>query len=117
MEIETLDEGRDEQVVDRLIKAAVLTVFKERCPMEQLRAVVDAFEEDTIVHAGDDVPASTYVELLSGMPDLRKQVLVLAGGESPAAVASAVEFVLEGLHLSKRLNKEGVAGRATYRGR
>ena len=31
--------------------------------------------------------------------------------------ASATELVLEGLHLSKRLNKEGVGGRATYRGR
>ncbi len=117
VEIETLDEGRDEQVVDRLIKAAVLTVFKERCPIEQLRAIVDAFEEGTIVHAGDDVAAATYVELLNGMPDLRKQVLALAGGESPAAVASAVEFVLEGLHLSKRLNKDAVGSRATYRGR
>jgi len=117
VEIETLDEGRDEQVVDRLIKAAVLTVFKERCPIEQLRAIVDAFEEGTIVHAGDDVAAATYVELLNGMPDLRKQVLALAGGESPAAVASAVEFVLEGLHLSKRLNKDAVGARATYRGR
>jgi magnesium chelatase subunit I len=32
-------------------------------------------------------------------------------------VASAVEFVLEGLHLSKRLNKEALGARATYRGR
>jgi magnesium chelatase subunit I len=38
-------------------------------------------------------------------------------GETPAGVASAVEFVLEGLHLSKRLNKDAVAGRAAYRGR
>ncbi|HZQ88082.1 MAG TPA: sigma 54-interacting transcriptional regulator [Acidimicrobiales bacterium] len=117
VEIETLDEGRDEQVVDRLIKAAVLSVFKERCPMDQLRAVVDAFDEGTVVHAGDDVSAGTYVELLGKMPDLRKQVLALAGSESPAAVASAVEFVLEGLHLSKRLNKDAVGARATYRGR
>ena len=41
----------------------------------------------------------------------------LTEDESPAAVASAVEFVLEGLHLSKRLNKEAAGGRATYRGR
>src|SRR5579871_5226724 len=117
VEIETLDEGRDEQVVDRLIKASVLSVFKDRCPMDQLRAVVDAFDEGTVVHAGDDVAASAYVELLAKMPDLRKQVLALAGSESPAAVASAVEFVLEGLHLSKRLNKDAVGARATYRGR
>jgi len=32
-------------------------------------------------------------------------------------VASAVEFVLEGLHLSKRLNKDAAGARATYRGR
>jgi magnesium chelatase subunit I len=41
----------------------------------------------------------------------------LAGSETPAAIASATEFVLEGLHLSKRLNKESAGGRATYRGR
>jgi magnesium chelatase subunit I len=117
VEIETLDEGRDEQVVDRLIKAAVLSVFKERCPIDQLRGVVDAFEDGSVVHAGDDVPAASYVELLGRMPDLRRQVVTLAGSESPAAVASAVEFVLEGLHLSKRLNKDAAGARATYRGR
>jgi magnesium chelatase subunit I len=41
----------------------------------------------------------------------------LGVGESPAAVASSVEFVLEGLHLSKRLNKDAVGGRALYRAR
>jgi magnesium chelatase subunit I len=46
--------------------------------------------------------------------------MVLTGGdETPAAVAAAVEFVLEGLHLSKRLNKDGASSAkgATYRGR
>ena len=42
---------------------------------------------------------------------------MLAGSESPAAVASATELVLEGLHLSKRLNKEAAGARAQYRGR
>jgi magnesium chelatase subunit I len=37
--------------------------------------------------------------------------------ESAASVASAVEFLLEGLHLSKRLNKDAAGGRAAYRGR
>ena len=117
VEIESLEEGRDELVVERLVHAAVLTVFKDSCPPEQYRAVVDAFEDGTIVHAGDDVPASTYVELVSKMPALRKQVASLVDSESPAVVASAVEFVLEGLHLSKRLNKDAAGARSTYRGR
>ena len=51
------------------------------------------------------------------MPTLQPSVMALAGSETPAAVAAALEFVLEGLHLSKRLNKEATGGRATYRGR
>jgi magnesium chelatase subunit I len=117
VEIETLEEGRDEQVIERLLKSAVLTVFKERCPMEQVRDVVLAFDEGTIVHAGDDVASADYVSTLSQLPALQGPVMALAGSETPAAVASATEFVLEGLHLSKRLNKDAVAGRATYRAR
>jgi magnesium chelatase subunit I len=117
VEIETLDDGREEQVVDRMLKAAVLTVFKERCPIEQFRDVVIAFDEGTVVHAGDDVSSATYVETLAQLPALQSPVMSLAGSESPAAVASALEFVLEGLHLSKRLNKDAVGARATYRSR
>src|SRR5205823_3437024 len=118
VEIETLDEGRDEGVVERLIKASVLTVFKEHCPMEQFRDLLLAFDEGTVVHAGDDVTSSGYVDALAKMPALRPPVTALTGGrETPAAVASAVEFVLEGLHLSKRLNKEAAGGKAAYRGR
>jgi magnesium chelatase subunit I len=40
-----------------------------------------------------------------------------AGVESPSAVAAAVEFILEGLHLSKRLNKDALGTNATYRGK
>jgi len=117
VEIETLEEGRDGQVVERLIKQATLSVFKSRCPMEHFKDVVLAFDEGTVVHAGDDVSSAAYVETLAQFPALRDAVVALAGSETPAAVASATEFVLEGLHLSKRLNKEAVAGRATYRGR
>ncbi|HEY3701767.1 MAG TPA: sigma 54-interacting transcriptional regulator, partial [Acidimicrobiales bacterium] len=117
VEIETLEEGRDDQVVERLVKAAVLGTFKQRCPMEQYRDVVQAFEDGTVVHTGDDVSSATYVDTLAHMPGLQAPVMALAGSETPAAVASAMEFVLEGLHLSKRLNKDAVGGRATYRGR
>ncbi|MGH9244545.1 MAG: magnesium chelatase [Acidimicrobiales bacterium] len=118
VEIETLDEGRDEQIIEHLLRAAVLTVFRERCPIENLREVIGAFEGGTVVHAGDDVPAADYARLVRDIPALRRPVRELTGGdESPAAVAGAVEFVLEGLHLSKRLNKAAAGGRATYRGR
>jgi magnesium chelatase subunit I len=117
VEVESLEEGREDSVVGNLFKAAVLTVFKERYSMDQFRDLLAAFQEGTVVHAGDDVASSEYVDVLGRMPALRPAVLDLAGSETPAAVASAVEFVLEGLHLSKRLNKDAVGTKATYRGR
>ena len=118
VEIETVDDGRDGQVVEHLLKAAVLGVFRDRLPIERLRDVLATFDEGTIVHTGEDVSAVEEAALVQEVPALREPVLELTGGdESPAAIASAVEFILEGLHLSKRLNKDAIAGKATYRGR
>jgi magnesium chelatase subunit I len=117
VEIETLEEGKDDQVVERLVKGAILSVFKERCSMDQFKEFLGQFDDATVVHTGADVASADYLDVLSRMAGLRKPVTTLAGSETPAAVASAVEFVLEGLHLSKRLNKDAVGSRATYRGR
>ncbi|CAN5769035.1 sigma 54-interacting transcriptional regulator [soil metagenome] len=118
IEIETLDEGRDGVVFENLVKAAVLTVFKERVAPDETRAVIAAFEDGAVAHTGEDVSSAELAGLVESVPALRPPVAPLvAGDESPAAVAAAVSFVLEGLHLSKRLNKDRAGARSTYRGR
>ena len=118
VEIESLEEGRDEVILAQLVNAAVLLVFRRRVHLAEPQAVVGAFTEDTVVHAGDDLASVDYAETLERVPALSAPVLVLTGGsEDPAMVASATEFILEGLHLTKRLNKEAAGPRATYRGR
>ncbi len=77
-----------------------------------------SFDEGAVIHAGEDVTSAEYVALLEQQPALREAVAELTGGdESAASVASAVELLLEGLHLSKRLNKEAAGSRSTYRAR
>ncbi len=118
IEIETLEEGRDGQIVENLLKAAVLSVFREQVPPDTLRGVIEAFEGGVVAHTGEDVTSRDVAELLNSVPALRGSVRSLTGGdETPSSVASAVEFVLEGLHLSKRLNKDAVGPKATYRAR
>ena len=118
IEIESLDEGRDGAIVDNLLKAAVLTVFKSRVSPSEVRDVVGAFDEGLVAHTGEDLTASDEAALVAQVSAMRPTVLGLTDGdESPAAVASAVEFVLEGLHLSKRLNKDSAGSKATYRSR
>ncbi len=118
IEIESLDEGRDGEVIDHLLRGAVLAVFKEHCSPESIRQIVDAFDEDLTASAGDDLPVSAYADLVSDTSALAAPVAALCGDDdSPAVQASAVELLLEGLHLSKRLNKDAVGGRASYRAR
>ncbi len=117
VEIETVEDGRDSQVLDRIFKASVLEVFRAAVPAEQLSGLVAAFEDGRVVHTGADVPSSEYTDLLTSMDGLRTALADLGVGETPAGVASAVEFVLEGLHLSKRLNKDSIGGKTTYRSR
>jgi magnesium chelatase subunit I len=118
IEIESIEEGRDGMIMESLIKGAVLTVFKDTVPPEHTRAVVDAFEEGVVAHTGESMSSAELAAVVEQVDALRAPVAVLAGGdESPASVAAAVEFVLEGLHLSKRLNKDASGESATYRGR
>ncbi|MET0144176.1 MAG: sigma 54-interacting transcriptional regulator [Ilumatobacteraceae bacterium] len=118
IEIESLDEGREGAVFDNLVKSAVLTVFKSRVAPEQTRDIVSAFEEGAVAHTGEDVASGELAAIVESVPALRAPVLALTeGDESPASVAAAVTFVLEGLHLSKRLNKDTSGGSATYRSR
>ena len=117
IEIETVDDGRDSQVMDRIVKAAVLDVFRASVAAEKLGGLVSAFEDGRVVHTGADVPSAEYSDLLASMDGLPDALAGLGVGETPAGVASAVEFVLEGLHLSKRLNKDSIGGKTTYRSR
>jgi len=119
VELDTLDDDGG-QVVERLVLAAVLQVFRERLDLADLLGVIDAFDDGRVVHAGEDVSSADAVALTAEIPALAGAVERLLGEDRrPASVASAVELVLEGLHLSKRLNKDRsrAAGGALYRSR
>jgi len=118
VEVETLEDGREGQILEHLLRSAVLSVFREVVPAEALLSVVEGFEGRNPVECGEDVPSAAYVGLCESMPALAKLVTQLVGEpSSPGRVASAVELILEGLHLSKRLNKDAVGPRAQYRAR
>ena len=118
VEIESFEEGRDGEIIAKLLAQAVLTVFRDRVGTGAGAPVVEAFDDGELVHVGEDISVADYEARLDERPGLAEVVDDLAGeGASPAERASAAELVLEGLHLSKRLNKDAVGARASYRGR
>jgi len=91
-------------------------VFNRHFSLSDLDDVVASFKSGLVAEASDLAPSQSYLLLLGRVQGLERAVGRLKVGEQPAAIASAVEFVLEGLHLNKRLNKDNASGRAQYRG-
>ena len=114
------DEAPEERVVERLITKALYSTFNRRVTLDDLDPIVEAFEDGFIVEAGERTPSREYVTWLREVPGMDDAVAGLGtfdvtdGAEEPAVVASAVEFLLEGLHLARRLNKERVMGGTIY---
>ena len=116
VELETLgDETPEERVDDRLLARAISNVFARSVDIDELDEVVDAFESGLAVETGEMTPVATYVRLARETPGLEAVIKPLGAHTSSAATASAIEFVLEGLHLNRRLNKDRVGGGARYR--
>jgi magnesium chelatase subunit I len=106
LELEYAGEERSEgEVVRGLISRAVRTVFDAIVPLEGMASVVDSFQQGWKVEVAADMRAGDYLDGLDEIPGLREAAARLAGGDSPERLASAIEFLLEGLHLSNRLNK------------
>lgn len=116
VEFETVEDGREEQIIDKLIQGAVVAVFNRIYNLGELEQVVTRFKSGVAAEVGDMVPSQTYVGLARQIEGLSTAVEKVGAQKSPAETASAVEFVLEGLHLNKRLNKDRVGGKVQYRG-
>ena len=115
IELETVGETSEEKILGKLVQRAVLGVFGKAFTAPELEAVVAGFQGGLVIHASDSMPSSEYARQAAQVPALAKAAEKL-GANDPAGLASAVEFVLEGLHLGKKLNKDVQAGRYRYRG-
>jgi magnesium chelatase subunit I len=118
VEVETFEDDDDVEVIEGLIKSAVLATFHDLVAPERLGEVIGAFEDGLVVDAGSDVSAAAYVDLVKTVPGLDEIVTGIVGGTADSGeIASAAELVLEGLYLSRRLSKKGTGTAVSYRAR
>ena len=118
IELDTMDDQEPEQVIAALVALAVRQSFSEHVTLTEGPAIVAAFRDEVVVHTGDDLADQAYLDVLATMAPLAEPVGRVAGVDaSPGELAAAVEFVLEGLYLTKRLAKDAAGPRALYRTR
>ena len=109
------EEKKGEELIDRLLNRAVLKVFDKWLKVDDLKGVTDYFDGGGGVEVSDMTAANEYLDGLPAIPGLREGIRHLGGVESPGFIAAATEFILEGLHLHQKLNKDRNGGRYTYR--
>jgi magnesium chelatase subunit I len=116
IELEATGETDEAKLIEKLAQRAVLNVWNRRLQPGTFDELITAFEKGLTVEVGEAVPARDYAAQTGRMGGLRRALDALGGHGDPARVAAAVEFVLEGLHLHRKLNKDRNAGRIRYRG-
>ena len=115
IELETFEEGRESRVTDDLTRRGVLRVFGGVFEADELERIVTAFDMGNTAETSSEKPASEYLAMLAQVDGLADAVKKVTTDERPEVVASAVEFILEGLHLNRRLNCERTSAGYVYR--
>jgi len=107
VEFDTIEEGREEEILLRALKGAELEVFRRRLSGFDFQPILSRFAQGFVAETSDLTPAAQLLGQFGELPGLSKLLERLGvEEESPGVAASAVEFALEGLHLSRRLNKD-----------
>ncbi len=117
LELETWEENDDQSVLEKIIRTASSNVFRRHFTVQEFTDLVQRFDRGGFtVEVSDHAAADTYEQALRELPGIDKALAKLEEPSTAASRAGVLEFVLEGLHLSKRLNKTPIDGSTIYGG-
>ena len=119
IEFDTIEEGREADILSRALRTAEIEVFRDRLSGFDFQPILRRFDEGFVVETSDLTPAGDLLGRFGDLPGLSKLLERLGvEEESPGVAASALEFALDGLHLSRRLNRDAgsLAGSVRYLG-
>src|ERR1700739_4085268 len=117
VEFEVSEEGREEEILGHLLRRAIAETFRARLGGADLSGLLTKSEEGASIESGELVSATELLRRTGEVPGLARIMarLGMEGRESFGEAAAAIEFVLEGLYLIRRLSKDTSDGTATYR--
>ena len=115
IELETMGDTTEQKVIDKLVRAAVVNVFNRYFLVQEFDGVLQTFAAGVTVEVAEDMPSMEYAQQALRIEGLKSAVQKLGASGNPATIAAATEFILEGLHLNRKLNKDRTAGGMRYR--
>ena len=115
VEVEGFEDKNEQKIITDLVRRATLSVFNRNYQPEELESIIKPFNGGFSVETSDSMDAKSYSRYLKEIPELSKVVKKMVKEDTPEVMASVMEFIFEGLHLNKRLNKSKVEGKTVYR--
>ncbi|HUQ41687.1 MAG TPA: sigma 54-interacting transcriptional regulator [Candidatus Limnocylindrales bacterium] len=115
IELESVGDVTEERVIERLAQRAVLNVFNRTFSLGEFDSLLAAFQRGATMHVSSNLSSGEYVKQALQIPGMKGAVAKVGAAGNPGTVAAAVEFVLEGLHLNRKLNQERGESRSTFR--
>jgi magnesium chelatase subunit I len=117
VELDTLDDSDNDQVLDKIVRNACSNVFRRHFSATELADLVQRFDQGGFtVEVGPLMTAESYGQAIGELPGLAPARQKLGEPDTPQSMAAVLEFVLEGLHLGKRLNKTALDSTSVYGG-
>ncbi|MBM7081199.1 magnesium chelatase [Micromonospora humidisoli] len=120
VEFESGEEGRETEILGHLLRTATAETFRARLAGLDLSGFTALVAEGAVIETGELVASAELLRQVGTVPGLAKALdrLGLGDAPTPEQAAAGVEFVLEGLHLTRRLGKDVTeSGRTVYGGR
>lgn len=120
VEFESGEEGREIEILAHLLRTATAETFRDRLTGLDLSGFTSLVGDGAVIETGELVGAEELLRQVGTVPGLAKVLdrLDLGDAPTPGEAAAGIEFVLEGLHLTRRLAKDLTDdGRTRYGGR
>jgi magnesium chelatase subunit I len=115
VEMEGFEDKNEQKIITDLVRKATLSVFNRYYGVDELERIVKPFNDGFTVETSDSLSAKSYARYMKDIPELSNVVKRITDEDTPEVLASVMEFIFEGLHLNKRLNKSKVEGKTVYR--
>ena len=105
LEVLSLEEdGAEDRLLAELLREATRAVYAEHANAEVSRSVREWFAAGATVQVGDEVAGDAILGQIAGCEPLARAARE-AARQDEAAVGSAAEFLLEGMHLAGQIGK------------
>jgi magnesium chelatase subunit I len=115
IELESLEDVKEGKVVDDLIRKAVAAVFNRYYDADKFSQILAPFNEGMVIEVSEMMDSQSYQGILKKLAGIDNMLKISGVSDKPGTVASAIEFILEGLYANRMLKKTQSGNKLVYR--